>query len=209
MNTTAVTDAILALGLLAGIEWLRRTTRASPLRTLWLATLAFTALGAVGGTAFHWGGPGDDAGLLWRTVSMVLGAAVSLLALCALASWRGYEAARGLFPFALAIVAGLRLTPVSVLDEVQLIVDMAAGVFVLVVFGALALRRQQGMALVFAGCLVSMAAGLLQAQPALSVQVVWRFDHNGLFHLVQMAGFAVMLPGVRRTLEAGTAGARV
>jgi hypothetical protein len=46
---------------------------------------------------------------------------------------------------------------------------------------------------------VSLAAGLLQAS-TLSLHLVWEFDHNGLFHLAQLAGLAILIPSLRRLL---------
>jgi hypothetical protein len=33
------------------------------------------------------------------------------------------------------------------------------------------------------------------------VDVGWPLDHNGIFHLIQLAGLAVLARGLRRTLQ--------
>ena len=47
---------------------------------------------------------------------------------------------------------------------------------------------------------VSLGAGPLQAADLGSIRLVWEFDHNGLFHLVQLLGLALMVAGLRRLL---------
>lgn len=47
---------------------------------------------------------------------------------------------------------------------------------------------------------MSLGAGALQAADLGSIRLVWEFDHNGLFHLVQLLGLALMVAGLRRLL---------
>ena len=72
-------------------------------------------------------------------------------------------------------------------------------------YGRLALRGRPGAALLTAGVLVTLIAAVIQ-QTDLSMTIIWPFDHNGIFHLVQMPGLVFMMLGVRRSLI--TAGAR-
>lgn len=43
-------------------------------------------------------------------------------------------------------------------------------------------------------------AGVVQASGVGPVRLVWTFDHNGLFHLVQLAGLTLLALGLRRLL---------
>ena len=43
------------------------------------------------------------------------------------------------------------------------------------------------------------ASGAVQAS-SLSLDLLWSFDHNGLFHLMQMLGLALLVTGLRRSL---------
>jgi hypothetical protein len=47
---------------------------------------------------------------------------------------------------------------------------------------------------------VSLGAGALQASGLGAVRLLWEFDHNGLFHLVQLLGLPLMVAGLRRLL---------
>jgi hypothetical protein len=46
---------------------------------------------------------------------------------------------------------------------------------------------------------VSLAAGAIQAS-SVTVRLGWVFDHNGVFHLVQLAGLALLVVGLRGRL---------
>ena len=48
---------------------------------------------------------------------------------------------------------------------------------------------------------VSLAAGAVQAADRGTVRLFWEFDHNGLFHLVQLAGVALLAAGLGRILQ--------
>jgi hypothetical protein len=57
-----------------------------------------------------------------------------------------------------------------------------------------------GAAAMAAALAVSLAAGIVQASRVGPVRIVWDFDHNGVFHLVQLFGLALLLTGLRRLL---------
>ncbi len=48
---------------------------------------------------------------------------------------------------------------------------------------------------------VSLAAGLVQSATSLMVRFIWTFDHNGIFHLIQLLGLGVLIRGLRVTLQ--------
>ena len=54
---------------------------------------------------------------------------------------------------------------------------------------------------VTAGLAVSLAAGVVQAIDTVSFRLVWTFDHNGIFHLIQLLGLAVLGRGLGRALR--------
>jgi hypothetical protein len=58
-----------------------------------------------------------------------------------------------------------------------------------------------GAATIALGIGLSLVAAAFQAS-RISMHVVVRFDHNGLFHLVQIVSIAVLVDGVRASLLA-------
>lgn len=200
--TTAATDALLAAASAGGIALLARATPASLLRALWIVALAGWGLSALLGAITH-GLDLDPAveALLWQPLYVGLGVAQALLVVAAVAAWRGEPSAQRLLPFMLVAAAVFYWATWRTGGNflVFVVFSSATTVFALAVHAALARGRRPGAAWVAVGLAVSLAAGLVQAS-TLSLDLIWRFDHNGLFHLAQLAGLAILIPGLRRLL---------
>ena len=92
-----------------------------------------------------------------------------------------------------------RLTDGSFLAFV--VYEAAALIFSLGVYLRLATGpARAGAAPMAAAMAVSLAAGVVQASGVGPVRIVWDFDHNGVFHLVQFVGVALLVTGLRRLL---------
>ena len=201
--TTAATDALLTVVVIAGIAWLCRVAPPSPRRTLWVRGLAlFAVAGALG--AFVHGfdlDPGRRA-LLWQPLYLTLGSALAFFSAGAIGDWRGDAPARRALPFLLALAFGFylltRLSGGRFL--VFVIFEAAALFFALAVYARLAFQGKGGASLVVMGLVLSLAGGLLQAS-SLSVRAIWEFNHNGLYHLVQLVGVVFLVAGLRGTLS--------
>jgi hypothetical protein len=201
--TTAVTDALLTVVVIAGIAWLRRQVPPSYRRSLWTWGLALFALaGAIG--AFVHGFELDPATrqLIWQPLYLTLGSALALFSAGAIGDWRGDRAAGRALPFLLATVLVFylftRLSGGKFL--IFVVFEAAALLFALGVYARLAHKGKPGATLVLAGLVLSLIGGALQASH-LSVRVIWEFNHNGLYHLVQLAGVGFLLAGLRGTLS--------
>ena len=44
---------------------------------------------------------------------------------------------------------------------------------------------------------VNILAAAVQAEGALGFTLIWTFDHNGVFHLVQMVGLGLLVWGLK------------
>ncbi len=204
MNSTAATDALLAAASATAIVYLLRVSPSSFLRALWLLALAGWAVGALLGALTHGLSlEADVEMLLWQPLYIALGVAQALLVVAATAASRGDTWAWKLLPIMLAAVAvyyvATWLTAGSFL--VFVVFSTVTTVFALGVHAALGRRGRSGAALVAAGLGVSLVAGFFQAT-TLSLHLLWDFDHNGLFHLGQLAGLAILIPGLRHLLRA-------
>jgi hypothetical protein len=63
------------------------------------------------------------------------------------------------------------------------------------------IRQRPGAGLMTAGILVTLAAAVIQATRLVpQISVVWTFDHNGLFHIVQMLGVVLIVSGLRAAI---------
>jgi hypothetical protein len=203
-RTTAATDAVLALAAAAAILVLRRTTPPSFGRAVWQAAFAALALASVLGAVAH----GLELSpatreLLWQPLYLALGVTMALFVVGAVRDWRGEAAGRRVLVPMLALAVGFygitRLTGGSFLAFV--VYEAAALLFSLGVYLRLAAGpARAGAAPMAAALAVSLAAGVVQASGMGPVRLVWDFDHNGVFHLVQLVGLALLLTGLRRRL---------
>ena len=199
-STTAGTDAVLAAASALGIVFLSRTMPRDAQRTVWLVALAGWGLSALLGAITH--GMSLDPGferILWQPLYISLGVAQSLLVVAAVGAWRGDAAARRLLPFML-VAAGLFYAATWLTGGnflVFVLYSTATTVFALVVYLVLAARKRPGARLIAAGLALSLASGAVQAS-TMSAHFIWTFDHNGLFHLVQLLGLLTLVAGLRR-----------
>ncbi len=203
-RTTAATDAVLALTVCAGIGRLRHRTPPSWRRTIWLLALGAFASSAILGALAHgiaFDSPVRDA--LWQPLYLLLGVAVALFAAGAMADWRGERAGRASLPALLALAGGFYLaTRLSGGDfRVFLLFQTAALLFALLVYSRLAWLERPGAKTLAAALVVSLAAGAVQAASGLMMRLIWMFDHNGLFHLVQLAGVVLLIRGLGTSLQ--------
>jgi len=202
--TTAATDLLLAVAALLALLCLQ------PLRSrerftvgLWQALFALLGVAALLGTLSHGlqFSPRVDL-LLWQPLNLAMGLAVALFVLAAVGDGFGTAAARrGLRP-ALALGAGFYLATLLLPGGFLLFViyEGLALLFVLSLYLRLAfIRHRPGSGLLAAGVLVTLLAAALQASPV-SFTLVLTFDHNGIFHLVQLPGIALLVAGVRRSV---------
>ena len=208
VTTTTVTDALLAFVIAAGIIYLRRTTPASPLRTLWFVTLAVSAAGALVGGSLHVIPMSERTSITaWGALYVFLGIAISCLVAAAIGAWRGYAAARRLLPFILGFTLVFSAMTQFTADHAMISAVYEAGalLFALAVFGTLAIRGQPGMKLVTVGLLITIAGATVAGVESLNVRFIWVFDRNGLSHIGHMIGLAILIWGLRTVLlTAGT-----
>jgi Family of unknown function (DUF6962) len=116
-------------------------------------------------------------------------------------------------PWAIAVGVGFfLLTQLS--DggfRVFILYEGAAMIATLVIYLSLwILRRTAGAGRVALGVALTLVAAAIQVS-ALSVRIIWPFDHNGLFHLVQMAAVLLIAGGLRagmRSARSATEGGR-
>ena len=202
-RTTAATDLVLAVAALLGVAALGRRVAPSLARTVWQVALLSAAAGAGLGAAAHGLAltPATRE-LVWQPLFFLLGLTVSLFVVGAVASWRGGPAARRLLPLMLTLAVLFYLATRLTGGEFLVFVVFQAGtlLFALAVYLRLVAHGVPGAGWVAAGLAVTLAAGAVQAIEDLTVTLVWPFDHNGIYHLVQLGGLAALTRGLVRVL---------
>jgi len=202
-RTTAATDGLLSLAAAGGIFLLQSLeTPASWKINLWSWTFALIALAAALGAVY----PGlvlaeRPRALLWRILTVCLSLAISLFLVGVLLDVYGVEAAGRTLPILLAagvlIYAVSRVFPglfiVFILYQVLALATALGAYAWMAAWGTL-----EGAGWMAAGVAVSMIAAGTQAARNLHVTLVWEFDHNGIFHLIQALGVILICVGLSR-----------
>jgi hypothetical protein len=209
-QTTAATDVLLALLALASVVYLSRIGKD---RDPWKARIWSWAFGllafasAVGAVAHGFKMSERLNDLLWQPLNLALGLTIAMFAVGVVHDQWGQAASRRILP--VLVVVGVVFFGVTVIIPgsflVFIVYEAAAMLFALVVYVLLAARRQlAGAAVMAAGILITIVAAAVQASGAVFVTFIWEFDFNGIFHLVQAVGVAVLVAGLRTALYART-----
>jgi hypothetical protein len=202
---TAATDAILSLAAAAAVFYLQGLPPATAARNLpWSGAFALIAAAAALGAGYH--------GLvlaekrrraLWMALTLALGLAISLFLAGVVHDAFGPDAGRrarvwlpvlgcGVF-LASRLFPGLFLVFI-VYESLALVLALGAYAWL---WSADALAGAAWMA---AGVLVSLLAAVIQARKRLWFALTWEFDHNAVYHLVQVLGIALFCIGLNPSL---------
>jgi hypothetical protein len=204
--TTGATDAVLGILSIVALLAVRRRSRADPWKAdLWSWLLGLLAAASLLGAIAHgfaWSERTLD--LLWQPLYLLLGLVVALFLVGAVREDLGESAARRALP--LMIILGIGFFLVTRLGSGSFLVFIAyegiAMLAALALFADAAIRKHvPGAGLMTLGVGLNLGAAAVQQSSAyLSIAGI-PFDHNGLFHLVQMMALGVLTAGVLRGLS--------
>jgi Family of unknown function (DUF6962) len=203
-KTTAVTDIILALIAFGGVVYLRWPPLNS--NELWKINIWSVAIGLIGlaatlGAMAH--------GLVlsrtfhhrtWLALNMALSLAVSLFVVGVVYDLWGGEVSLSTLPIILIAGMGFYLATLIYpgIFFLFIVYEAVALFFALGAYIFLTIRKDlPGAGLISAGILVSIIAAAIQANKSVILTFIWRFDHNGIYHLVQVVGLMLLLIGLR------------
>jgi hypothetical protein len=208
--TTAATDValgVLAVGCMSYLARFRECDRWKVGLWSWLFGLLAAAalLGAVA-HGFAWSVAVWD--FLWFPLFLLLGLTVALFVVGAIYDWRGLSAAKRSMPFmiALAVIFFGVTQVISGAFLVFVLYEAVAMLFAFGLYGYLATKASsRAMTVMLTGVGLNIVAAAIQATQAVSFTFVWPFDHNGVFHLVQMVALVVLCAGLRMSLSSAPA----
>ena len=201
-QTTAVTDIILSLVACGGVlllQWSPVNTSALWRINIWSAAIGLIGLAAALGAVAH--------GLLltkslhnrlWLVLNMALALAVSLFIIGVINDLWSYEASRKALPFMLFVGLGFYLTTL-IYPEVFFLFIAYEGLALALAFCAylfLTLSGRPGAELMASGVALSMVAAGLQSRKSIFLNLIWKFDHNGIYHIVQTIGLFFLIAGL-------------
>jgi len=206
-RTTAVTDLVIALMAGAAIPWLKRRGPGGMRGRIWRGVFALLAVAALLGAVAH-GFVLDDAAQvrIWRVIYLALAMLVAAFLLAAIRDLAGDARARQALPVVLVIA--LAFYAYTFLDTASflpfILYELAAMLLSLGAYAWMTLKGvRAGAGWIMAAVAANIAAAVIQATKIAGFTLVWPFDHNGVFHLVQMAGIALLLRGLRSGEDAG------
>ncbi len=203
-RTTAATDLLLAIAAFVGAWHLGRRAPGSLAARIWAGALVAAGLASVLGAVTH--GLEMSETLresLWQPLFLLLGATVACFVAGGVADAYGPRPARLVLAVMLIAALGFYVaTRLSGGKFVVFVVFQAAGlVAALAIYLRLTARRRPGAIVVAAALALSLAAGVIQASESLALRFVWEFDHNGIYHLVQLGGLVLLVAGLGTTLR--------
>jgi hypothetical protein len=203
-QTTAITDIIIALVAFGGILilcWNITNSSAIWKIIIWSAAFGWIGLASALGAVAH--------GLIispavydriWQLLNMSLALAVSLFVVGVVYDLRGLAVCLKVLP--VMLIAGLGFFGATLLYPgiffVFIVYEGLALIFALSAYIYLAVRGElAGAAFMAAGILISILAAGIQANKSISLTVIWQFDHNGIYHIIQAVGLLLLVYGIR------------
>lgn len=201
-QTTAITDIILALVACSGVLILQLPSvkAGGPWRIhIWSGAIGLIGLAATLGAVAH--------GLvlkstihnrIWQVLNLALSLAVSLFVIAVINDLWGAELARKALPYALLAGLGFYLATL-IYPGIFLLFIVYEGLALALAFCAylfLAVRGDPGAEFMAGGILLSILAAGLQARKSISFTLIWTFDHNGIYHIVQTLGLLLLIAGL-------------
>lgn len=201
--TTAWTDALLAGVCVVLLARLLRLPVRAPFKVhVWAWVFGLLSLASILGAVAHgleW--TSAQRNVLWVPLYLCLGLTVALFLVGAVSDWKSVGAGRALMPWALGIALVFflvtRLTDRFIVFVAYEGIAMLAS---LVIYLTLWLvRRHVWASVVAAGIALNICAAAVQAS-SLRLVLGAPFDHNGLFHLVEIAAVLVTARGLRQGL---------
>ena len=206
-QTTAATDIVLALVAFGGIVFLLGLLSSSG--ELWKISIWSAAIGSIGlaaalGAVAH--------GLIlsrtlhhfsWLVLNLALSLAISLFVVGVVYDLWGFEVSLKTLPILVITGLGFYLTTLFYpgIFFLFIVYEGVALVFALAAYIYLTIQQDlPGAYLMAAGVLASIIAAGIQANKSVVVTFIWRFDHNGIYHLVQVVGLLLLFAGLRKSL---------
>jgi len=198
--TTSATDALLAIECAVIIALLLRTAPANRWRTnLWCSAFALLAIASFLGSLIHaLEMPRYIRIALWTPLYLSLGILVVLFIVGAVADWQGRVAAMRLVPWGIGLSAAFFGLTALLGGKFIVFIVYAATIMLstLAIYTFLAAtHRVKGAAVIALAILLNLAAAAVQASD-ISLHFLVPFDHNGLFHLIQIVSTAILSWGL-------------
>ena len=204
-QTTAATDLLISVVAVAAILYLWRSGPAGLRGWLWRSVFVWLAAASLLGAIAH-GLVLDEAVLkwIWRGTYLALAIVVATFLLAAIRDVFGDRTALRALPLLIVIAVGFFAWFITDPENFRPFIMYEATAMLLSLAGFLWLSWQgtlAGAGWIAASIVVNIVAAVVQASRAVSFTLVWSFDHNGVFHLIQILGIALLIRGLSSVKE--------
>lgn len=203
--TTAITDILLALVAGGAVIFLQcsESNEIWKINTWSWAFVLIALSGFLGAIAHGLELTEAQHQRIWHLINLSLGLTVSVFVIGVAYDLCGHTVAGKMPPWmvvcALLFFLVTRLFPG--IFFVFIVYEAVALLFAFAAYGWLTITNQlEGAALIAAGVLVSIIAAGIQASKRVSITFFFEFDHNGIYHIVQIFGIVLLAVGLRLSL---------
>ena len=205
-QTTAVTDAMMALLSVILIVRIQNSGKAYPWKTtLWSAVFGLITIAAILGTIVHGFKISEFLrDLLWHPLYLSLGLMVSLFVVAAIYDMWGEKTAKKTLPF--MVIAGVGFFGITIILPgsflVFILYEFLAAFFALAVYVYLTIKGKiPGSNWMALAVFLTIVAAVVQATGVVRFTLIWEFDHNGAFHLLQMPALYLFVKGLSQAFR--------
>lgn len=200
-QTTAATDLLISLLAVIGLAYLWRRGPTGLRALLWRGVLALLATAAFLGAIAHGIVLAEAVySAVWKATYLALALLVAAFLLAAIRDVFGDIHARRALPFLLVIALAFFGYFLVDPDDFRPFIMYELAAMLLSLTGFLWLSWKgtlAGAGWIAASIVVNILAAGVQASGSVSFTLIWPFDHNGVFHLIQMPGIVLLVWGLK------------
>ncbi len=205
-QTTAITDIFLGVAALWSIFYLKRFSKVDNLKViLWKTVFSFLSAAAFLGALRH--GIVQSAmtnNILWKAIYLTLAFMVAIFLAAAVYDMFGAKILKKFMP--VSIVTALGFFLITQVTEVTFFVfilyQMIATIVALIIYLVLAWnRKSRGFFLLSIGIILNMTASAIQAGKYIVVNIGFKLDNNGIFHIIGIFALWAFTIGISESLK--------
>jgi MFS family permease len=201
-RVTAITD--LVIGILVVYIALQLREHTGYKATIWRWAFGLLAVASFLGVVAHGLDMTESArDWIWKPLNLTLGLTLGLFVVGAVYDMWGGEIARKILPLMVAL--GFVFFGVTIMIPGTFLTFVAyegvAMLLALAIYGFLFSRGiLPGAGWMALGVIVTILAAAVQATGKPGNGIIWYFDNNGTFHLIQMVGICLLMVGLKKSL---------
>jgi hypothetical protein len=200
-QTTAATDLLICIMAIGGLAYLWGQGPSGLRGLLWRSVFALLAAASFLGAVAH-GVVLSDAVFesVWRVTYLALAFLVAAFFAAAVRDVFGDKLARRILPLMVITAVGFYAWFVANPDDFRPFILYEASAMLLALAGFVWLSWKGslvGSRWIAASIAVNIVAAAVQAGGSARFTLIWPFDHNGVFHLIQLLGIALLVRGLR------------